>query len=62
VNALPDGSALTFAPGLTVIYGRNGAGKTGFARVIANACFSRHRPEILPNRERRGKEDQRAGG
>jgi hypothetical protein len=49
VNALPDGSALTFAPGLTVIYGRNGAGKTGFARVIANACFSRHRPEILPN-------------
>lgn len=46
VNALPDGSALTFAPGLTVIYGRSGAGKTGFARVIANACFSRHRPEI----------------
>ena len=49
VNALPDGSALTFAPELTVIYGSSGAGKTGFARVIANACFSRHRPEILPN-------------
>ena len=47
VNALPEGSALTFAPGLTVIYGQNGAGKTGFARLIANACFSRHKPEIL---------------
>jgi energy-coupling factor transporter ATP-binding protein EcfA2 len=49
VNALLDGSALTFAPGLTVIYGRNGAGKTGFARLIANGCFSRHKPEILCN-------------
>jgi hypothetical protein len=47
VNALPDGSALTFAPGLTVIYGRNGAGKTGFARLVANVCFSRHKPAIL---------------
>jgi hypothetical protein len=47
VNALPEGAALTFAPGLTVVYGRSGAGKTGFARLIANACFSRHKPEIL---------------
>src|ERR1700722_1416009 len=47
VNALPDKSALTFSPGLTIIYGRNGAGKTGFARLIANACFSRHKPQII---------------
>lgn len=47
VNAIPDGTALSFAAGLTVIYGRNGAGKTGFARVIANSCFSRHKPNIL---------------
>lgn len=49
VNALPEDAALTFGPGLTVIFGRNGVGKSGFARVLANACFSRNKPEILPN-------------
>jgi hypothetical protein len=49
INALPDGAALTFGPALTVIYGRNGAGKSGFARLFANACFSRHKPSILGN-------------
>lgn len=49
VNAIPDGSTLTFGPNLTVIYGPNGAGKSGFARLIANGCFSRHKPEILGN-------------
>lgn len=49
VNALPAGAALTFSPGLTIIYGRNGSGKSGFARLFANACFSRHKPRILPN-------------
>jgi recombinational DNA repair ATPase RecF len=49
VNALPDGSSLQFGPALTVIYGRNGAGKSGFARLLANACFSRQRPDILGN-------------
>lgn len=49
VNALPKGAILTFGPALTIIYGRNGAGKSGFARLIANACFSRHKPSILGN-------------
>ncbi len=49
INALPKGAALTFGPALTVIYGRNGAGKSGFARLLANACFSRHKPSILGN-------------
>ncbi len=49
INALPDGSSLVFGPALTVIYGRNGAGKSGFARLFANACFSRHRPSIIAN-------------
>lgn len=49
VNALPAGAALTFGPKLTVIYGRNGAGKSGFARIFCNACFSRQRPVILPD-------------
>jgi len=47
INALPAGAALTFGPGLTVIYGRNGAGKSGFARLMANACFSRQQPPIV---------------
>lgn len=49
INALPDGASLTFGPGLTVVFGRNGVGKTGFARVLANACFSRSKTDILPN-------------
>lgn len=47
INALPNGAKLTFASGLTAIYGRNGAGKSGFARLLANACFSRQKPQIL---------------
>jgi hypothetical protein len=49
INAIPDGSELTFDSGLTVVYGRNGAGKSGFARLLANACFSRYKPDILSN-------------
>jgi energy-coupling factor transporter ATP-binding protein EcfA2 len=49
VNALPAEAALTFGPQLTVIYGQNGAGKSGFVRVLANACFSRQKAPILPD-------------
>jgi predicted ATPase len=42
INALPDGAALEFGPGLTVIYGRNGTGKSGFTRLFGNTCFSGH--------------------
>ncbi len=35
VNALMDGEVLTLAPvGLTIVYGDNGAGKSGYARVL----------------------------
>jgi hypothetical protein len=49
VNALPDGAELTFCPGLTIVYGGNGAGKSGFGRIFANACFSRAKDPILPD-------------
>ena len=49
VNALPPTAALTFSPGLTVVYGCNGAGKSGFARILSNVCFSRARHPIRPN-------------
>lgn len=47
VNALPENSKMTFGEGLTVIYGENGVGKTGFSRLLSNACFSRQQPDIL---------------
>ena len=49
VNAIPETSSLTFGPGLTAIYGHNGAGKSGFARMVSSACFSRSNPEIIGN-------------
>jgi energy-coupling factor transporter ATP-binding protein EcfA2 len=51
VNAIPDGSGLSFAHrGLTVIYGENGSGKSGYARVLKKACNARDTKEkLLPN-------------
>jgi ABC-type lipoprotein export system ATPase subunit len=41
INRL-DGNGLTFAPdGLSIVYGENGSGKTGFIRVLRKACRSR---------------------
>lgn len=54
INALPDGARLSFGAGLTAIYGRNGAGKSGFARLLANACFSRYKPAIIDNIYKKG--------
>jgi len=50
VNGLPSDQALKFDPGigLNVIYGDNGAGKSGYARVIKKACRTRGQaPKIL---------------
>lgn len=42
VNALAEGEALPFAKkGMTVIYGDNGAGKSGYARVLKHICRAR---------------------
>lgn len=51
VNALAEGSSLTFAQsGLTVVYGNNGSGKSGFCRLLRNAGTSRiGSSDILPN-------------
>src|SRR5262249_42464457 len=39
VNALAEGERLTFDRiGVTMIYGDNGAGKSGYARVLKKAC------------------------
>ncbi|MER9692028.1 ATP-binding protein [Mesorhizobium sp. M0179] len=49
VNALTPSAELVFSPQLTLIYGGNGAGKSGFARILTNVCFSRTRHAIIPD-------------
>lgn len=50
VNALVDGQRLSFATtGITVVYGDNGSGKSGYARLIKAMVNARHRSDILPN-------------
>ncbi len=48
VNALIPGQSIKFAlDGLTVIYGENGAGKSGYARVLKHACHAREKAEPI---------------
>lgn len=49
VNALAESQTLKFGPGLSIIYGDNGAGKTGYTRILKRACQARGREEILGN-------------
>lgn len=49
VNALAEGQTLAFAPNLTVVYGDNAAGKTGYIRILKSACRARRREAILGN-------------
>ncbi|MEN9491198.1 MAG: hypothetical protein RJA63_1647 [Pseudomonadota bacterium] len=56
VNALAEGQCLPVAQtGLTVIYGENGAGKSGYSRVLKKACRARSQAEpILPDARKAG--------
>ena len=49
VNALMSGQRLTFGPALTTIFGANGSGKSGYARVLGRAGFTRGDIEVLPD-------------
>jgi energy-coupling factor transporter ATP-binding protein EcfA2 len=49
VNALAESQTLKFDPVLTIVYGDNGAGKTGYTRILKCACRARGREEILGN-------------
>ena len=50
LNAIKSGAALPFGPGnITVFYGQNGSGKSGYARLLKQACGSRSKDEIHPN-------------
>ncbi|NLX26528.1 MAG: AAA family ATPase [Lentisphaerae bacterium] len=49
VNALAENQTLKFAPNLTIVYGDNAAGKTGYIRILKSACRTRGREKILGN-------------
>ncbi|MDD5457436.1 MAG: hypothetical protein PHV30_10470 [Candidatus Margulisbacteria bacterium] len=51
VNALPLNSEIKFGhKGLTVVYGENAAGKSGYARIFKRACNARDYDELIqPN-------------
>ena len=49
VNALAEDQTLKFGLGLTVVYGDNGAGKTGYIRILKSACRARGQENILGN-------------
>lgn len=49
VNALATGQSIPINPNLTIIYGGNGTGKSGYVRLLNNAFSSRGDKQILPN-------------
>src|SRR6056297_1114509 len=50
VNQLATGQTLNFEEsGMTIVYGQNGTGKSGYTRILKKACRSRHAGEIMPD-------------
>ena len=49
VNALASNQTIEFGPSLTVVYGANAAGKSGYTRILKRACRARGAEEILGN-------------
>ena len=47
VNALAQDQTIEFGDGLTIIYGKNAAGKSGYTRILKRACRARGREAIL---------------
>ncbi|UPL21006.1 AAA family ATPase [Alcaligenes faecalis] len=50
LNAIDSRQSLTFqVDGLTVVYGYNGVGKSGYARALKKVCRARNVEDIFPN-------------
>jgi hypothetical protein len=49
VNALVNGQSIEILPKLSIIYGDNGTGKSGYIRLFNNAFDSRGNKKITPN-------------
>ena len=49
VNALANEQKVAFGSNLTVVYGDNGAGKSGYTRILKSACRARGPEKIIGN-------------
>lgn len=50
INAIGPNESITFgAGGLTVVYGNNGSGKSGYTRALKKACRAKETERIWPN-------------
>lgn len=49
VNALTENQTIELTPSLTIIYGSNGAGKSGYVRLLKNVFYSKDKGDILQN-------------
>ncbi len=49
VNALTENQTIDFSPNVTIIYGSNGSGKSGYVRLLKKVFYSKAPEEILHN-------------
>jgi len=49
VNALKEKQCIEFSPNLTIVFGANGAGKSGYVRLLKNVFYSKDKENILEN-------------
>jgi len=49
VNALKENQRIELTPNLTILYGVNGAGKSGYVRLLKNTFYSKDREKIEKN-------------
>lgn len=49
VNALTENQLIDFSPNLTIIYGANGSGKSGYVRLLKKVFYSKSPEEIVQN-------------
>jgi len=50
INAIRTNACLDFGEGnLVCVFGMNGSGKSGYAKLLKHVCGARHRTDILPN-------------
>lgn len=50
VNAIRENACLDFGTAdFSVVFGMNGSGKSGYARLLKHVCGARHKEDLLPN-------------
>lgn len=49
VNALTENQTIEFSPNLTIVYGANGSGKSGYVRLLKSTFYSKAPEVILQN-------------